>query len=212
MCRMIAHINGNKMKQSELFEAETHWFHVFKSMIDSGDVAKIGPHAVTVYLVIKSYTNYSTGRAFPSIETIVEKSGISDSQVKRELITLEKFGYITKKRIGRRNEYTLREKISIKDGSGRPSAIATWDYLPAEVQRAVADLKNAIAAGIFTEARIVHIDRLQVEVNITEVKEGGINFNIQSLGDIDKLPEIMKEKLLDAYVNAYAKHPDKSKK
>ena len=49
--------------QQELFKAETAWFHIFKTMIDNGDVARMGPYAVTVYLVIKSHTNFATGRA-----------------------------------------------------------------------------------------------------------------------------------------------------
>ena len=79
-----------KAPQQELFKAETAWFHIFKTMIDNGDVARMGPYAVTVYLVIKSHTNFATGRAFPALETIAEKSGVSLAQVKRELKTLER--------------------------------------------------------------------------------------------------------------------------
>ena len=61
-----------KAPQQELFKAETAWFHIFKTMIDNGDVARMGPYAVTVYLVIKSHTNFATGRAFPALETIAE--------------------------------------------------------------------------------------------------------------------------------------------
>ena len=46
-------------KQLDMFKAETTWFHVFVSMVENGDVAKLGPHAVTVYLVIKAYTNWT---------------------------------------------------------------------------------------------------------------------------------------------------------
>ena len=55
-----------KAPQQELFKAETAWFHIFKTMIDNGAVARMGPYAVTVYLVIKSHTNFATGRAFPA--------------------------------------------------------------------------------------------------------------------------------------------------
>lgn len=151
-------------KQAELFQAETTWFHVFKDMIDSGDVAKMGPHATTVYLVIKAHTNFSTGRAFPSIETIVAKSGISDKQVRRELRTLEELGYISKEKRGRNNVYTLREKVAITDDEGRPTAVATWDYLPSTVSHAVADLKNVLVTGELAGARIVHIEKLQVQI------------------------------------------------
>jgi len=69
--------------QAELFSAETTWFHVFKDMIDSGDMARLDGSAIKVYLVVKSYTNFSTGRAFPALELIAEKAGLSERQVIR---------------------------------------------------------------------------------------------------------------------------------
>ena len=102
-------------QQSELFKAETTWFHVFKDMIDSGDMATLDGSSIKVYLVIKSYTNFSTGRAFPALELIASKAGLSERQVMRCLIELEKLGYISKEKTGRHNTYTLREKVSIKD-------------------------------------------------------------------------------------------------
>lgn len=171
--------------QTELFEAQTTWFHIFKNMIDSGDVATMGPHACTVYLVIKAHTNYSTGLSFPAIETISEKSGISVAQVKRELVKLEALGYITKEKLGRKNSYTLREKIEIKDEQGRPSAVATWDYLPSSVAAAVADLKNVLVTG--DAAQIVHIERLTVNV----ANAGGIVLNM----DNSNIPEHLRERI-----------------
>jgi len=164
--------------QSELFQAQTTWFHVFKNMIDNGDVAKMGPYAVTTYLVIKAHTNYSTGESFPSIETIVEKSGISERQVKKDLATLEELGYITKEKKGRNNHYTLREKVDIQDAAGRPSAVATWDYLPGAVQDAVADLKNVLVTGKAENAKVVHIERLTVNI----ANSGGIVLNMENAG------------------------------
>jgi hypothetical protein len=66
---------GEPIKGDKL-SAELAWFHVFKAMIDDGEVAKIGASAFTTYCVIKSHTNFATGVAFPSIETISEKSCI----------------------------------------------------------------------------------------------------------------------------------------
>ena len=183
-----------KAPQQELFKAETAWFHIFKTMIDNGDVARMGPYAVTVYLVIKSHTNFATGGPF-LLETIAEKSGVSLAQVKRELKTLEKFGYITTEKKGRANHYTLREKIEIRDESGRPSAVATWDYLPASVSEAVADLKNVIMTGDTSGARVVHIERLTVNVANAGVV---LNFNESSiLEDVrQKSPNYSKRALL----------------
>jgi len=133
-------------------------------MVDSGDVAKMGPHALTVYVVVKSHTNFSTGRSFPSLDTIVEKSGVSRAQVMRSLTTLEGLGYLTKSKTGRNNTYSVREKVEIQDAGGRPTHVATWDYLPASVQAAVADLKNVLVSGTAADARIVHIERLIVNI------------------------------------------------
>ncbi|AOE87966.1 helix-turn-helix domain-containing protein [Pseudomonas sp. TCU-HL1] len=174
-------------------EAQTQWFHVFKSMIDQGDVAKIGPHAFTVYAVIKAHTNYSSGVAFPGIDLISEKSGVSPAQIKRELKVLEEAGYITRERVGRSNRYTLREKIQVTDEHGRPHAVATWDYVPSGVKRAVADLKNLLVAGELAGTRIVHIERLSMQINV-----GGENtqINLASLlSDLDKLPISIRSKL-----------------
>jgi DNA-binding transcriptional ArsR family regulator len=185
---------ADKQGQGELFKAETTWFHVFRDMVESGDVAKMGPHAVTVYLVIKSHTNFSTGRAFPALETIVEKSGVSIAQVKRELKTLEENGYISKEKKGRSNVYTLREKVNIMDGDGRPHAVATWDYLPSSVQHAVADLKNVLVAGDLQGAKIVHIEHLNVQINNGD---GNIQYNEaanKALAEAKKRAEEAEEK------------------
>lgn len=165
--------------QQELFEANTTWFHVFRSMVDSGDVKKLGPYAVTVYLVIKAYTNFSTGLAFPAIETISDKSGVSVPQVKRELKRLADAGYISITKKGRSNIYKLREKIELKDDAGRPAAVATWDYLPSSVAAAVADLKNVLVTGEASSAKIVHIERLTVNV----AQAGGTVINIAEMPD-----------------------------
>jgi len=152
-------------KQMDLFKAETTWFHVFVSMIENGDVAKLGPYAVTVYLVIKAFTNWKTGKAFPSIDTIVEKSGISKAQVIRSLAALTETGYLDKVKIGRKNNYTLREKVTLKDHEGRPVAFATWDYLPSTVEAARAELKRFMLTGEH-DGKILYVETLNLSVQV----------------------------------------------
>lgn len=188
----------SEQQQQELFKAETTWFHVFKSMIDSGDVAKMGPYTTTVYLVIKAHTNFSTGRSFPAIGTIASKAGISEEQVKRSLKTLEAMGYITKERHGRNNVYCLREKIEIRDDHGRPAAVATWDYLPSSVGAAMADLKNVLLTGDIAGAKIVHIDRLNIQI------ANGDNNTLTNMGDITD-PELRAS--IEALIKASKNRP-----
>lgn len=170
-------------KQIDLFKAETTWFHVFVSMIENGDVAKLGPYAVTVYLVVKAFTNWKTGRSFPSIETIVEKSGISRAQVIRSLASLTDAGYLDKAKIGRKNSYTLREKVTLKDHEGRPAAFATWDYLPSTVEAARAELKRFMLTGEH-DGKVLFVETLNLSV---QVNTGNNNVNYQ--GKLDSVTE-----------------------
>ena len=163
--------------KGDTLSAELTWFHVFKAMIDDGEMAKMGASAFATYCIIKSHSNFSTGKAFPSIETICKKSGISERQVKYDLKTLEEHGYITKEKQGRSNLYTLREKILITDESGKPAGQASWDYLPDGVRAAVADMKNVLMSGSFADAKIVRIENLQV---VIVNAEAGSNVNVNS--------------------------------
>jgi DNA-binding transcriptional MocR family regulator len=186
-------------KQAEMFKAETTWFHVFVSMIENGDVAKMGPYAVTVYLVVKAYTNWKTGRAFPSIETIVEKSGISRAQVMRSLSLLVEHGYIDKTKQGRKNNYTLREKITFKDQEGRPAACATWDYLPSTVEAARAELKRFMLSGEY-DGKVLYVEKLNLNV---QINQGDHNFNHQ--GKLDPATEAALARLKASFDQAKEK-------
>jgi DNA-binding transcriptional ArsR family regulator len=188
-------VSEEEEQQFELFQAETTWFHIFRSMMDSGDAARMGGNAFMIYCIIKGHTNFRTGRAFPSIDTIIEKSGLSKSQVLRELSTLEDMGYITRAREGRKNVYTLREKIGISDDKGRPIADATWDYVPDGVRTAVAELKHVMMTGDFKGAKIINIENMTVHFN--QANDSSVQINIQHLVDnMDKLTPELKEILL----------------
>lgn len=186
-------------KQMDMFKAETTWFHVFVSMIENGDVAKMGPYAVTVYLVVKAYTNWKTGKAFPSIETIAEKSGISRAQVMRSLALLTENGYLDKAKVGRKNSYTLREKITLKDQEGRPAACATWDYLPSTVEAARAELKRFILTGEH-DGKILFVENLNLNI---QVNQGDGNLNYQ--GKIDPATEAALARMRAAFDQAKEK-------
>lgn len=177
-------------RQGNLF-ADPTWFHVFKDMIDSGEITKMGTQAFAVYAVIKRFSHHQSGEAFPSIELIAEKVGIVPRQVMRELKTLEDMGYLTKEKVGRRNNYTLREKVTIRDTAGEAYAVASWDYAPSGVSAAVADIRNVLLQGDLMGARIVQIQHLTV--NIAKDQATQINFNQT---DFEKLPADMQAQML----------------
>lgn len=177
---------GEQNKQLNLIEPETSWFHIFRAMVDSGDVAAMGPFAVTVYLVVKSYTNWKTGRSFPTVELIAEKSGISKRQAIASLKRLEELGYVTKERQGRSNTYKLREKIELKDDQGRPAATASWDYLPSTVRDAVAELKQFTVTGRSDSLNVIHIENLTLQI---QQVFGGENIHQNNMIDPNALPD-----------------------
>lgn len=181
------------MKQSQmpLFEAQTSWFHVFKAMVDSGDVANMGPYAVTVYLVIKAYTNWKTGKSWPGIDLLVEKSGVSKAQVKRSLGVLCEKGYLVKEKVGRHNVYKLREKVPVFESidGGRPVAEATWDYLPSTVKQAVAELRNFQVSGDAAGLQVVHIDHLVLNLQVNHPHANAAQNNVNAPLDWASVPD-----------------------
>ncbi len=177
-------------QQGQLLEAKTSWFHVFRSMIDCGDCAKMGEAAVMLYLVIKSYTNWSTGKSWPEHKVLMEKTGYSVAKVNRCLRVLEENGYVTRQKVGRTNQYILREKFDITDGDGRPCATATFDYLPSIVTDAQAELKNFLLSGGDADGlKYVKIDTLNITLNIqnnnesSEITQNNYNFNTSEIQD-----------------------------
>ena len=175
-----------KDKQQPLLQAETTWFHVFRHMIESGDMAHMGGSAFMIYSTVKAYTNWDTGVSFPSLELLCEKTGLSKSQTLRCLHTLETMGYIVKEKVGRSNTYTLREKIVINDHEGRPAAAATWDYLPNGVREAQAELKNFLMTGDAADAKVVHIQNLTININTQVINDSAVGTQINS----EKYPHI----------------------
>jgi DNA-binding transcriptional MocR family regulator len=147
---------------------------------------------VTVYLVVKAYTNWKTGKAFPSIDTIVEKSGISRAQVIRSLALLTDHGYLDRAKVGRKNSYTLREKVTLKDQEGRPAAFATWDYLPSTVEAARAELKRFMLTGEH-EGKILFVETLNLNVQFNT----GDN-NLINQGKLDPTTEASLARLKEA--------------
>jgi len=165
--------------QAPDMHAKTRWFHLFRAMIDSGDLARMDGSTFKVYAVIKAHTDMQTGAAFPGVETIAETCGLSRMQVWRALQHLEELGYVTKTKRGRHNVYQLREKISITDGKGRAIARASWDYIPSLVQAAVADVRQVLLSGDLAGAKVVHIEHVHIQVNVNEVQPGGVANNLQ---------------------------------
>lgn len=151
----------------------TQFFHIFQAMRESGDVAAMGPHAFTVYSIIKSYVGIENPTAFPSIEQLVEDVGFSKSTVIRSIQKLVEMGYVHKEMVGRNAQYTVQERIPIVNESGEVQTTATWEYIPkfaVETVNELVELLKGNADPSGAGMKYVHIGHLQVV--ISQLEEG----------------------------------------
>lgn len=147
------------------------WFHIFRSMIDNGDVVKLGSGAVLTYLVIKSYVDFDKGISFPSLDLIAVKSGQSVRSVSNHIKKLEELGYVRKiKQSKKGNVYRLREKVPVevynKDKKEKEPVMATWDYVPMGVSQAMTDIRKLMVSGEIPSGSSVHIENLSVNIQV----------------------------------------------
>jgi len=194
--------SGKKQMGFPKWEPTTRWFHIFRSMIDSGDVIKLGSGAMLTYLVIKSYVDFEKGISFPSLDLIAVKSGASVKTVHKHIKKLIELGYVRKldtKRKG--NVYKLREQVPIEllddDKKNLVPMIASWDYVPVGVAEAMKDIRKVMIGGNLPEGSQVHIENLTVNVQVNPSAELAIqNLNLDDI----KNKEIRKafERMLNA--------------
>lgn len=183
------------IEQGELFRADTTWFHVFHALLRSKGWAEMSPAAAKIYITAKGFVNWKTGAAFPSLDTLEDYSGLSRPTITKALKELEELGHIRSvKTAGKKTIYTMLERVPITGADGRPSAVATFDYLPGMVKEAVAELKNVLIKGELADGKHIHIETLNLTVNIgTNVAAGN-----QTIVDVDGLEELRKiRKMLD---------------
>ena len=167
------------MSDNNKLIADTSFFSVFRELIDNGTVSELGVYAWTTYTVIKSYTNYNSGEAFPSIGTIASKSGISEVEIKRSLKKLEEKGLLKKRKEGRSNIYTLTEIVTLNDDDNQAVAKATFNYVPSQIKDTLAELRDVLLSGDLKGTKSIHIEHLQVNiVNNTANDNATINNNL----------------------------------
>jgi hypothetical protein len=192
--------------------AETTFFHVFRSMFGTGDVKKMGVNAYAIYGALKYHADFKTGEAYPGIPVLMGLTGVGRKGTMDALEVLVAMGYCTKTRRGRAgNEYLLREKIAIEDAEGAIVAQGSFDYMPLGIKRAVHDLKHVLLTGDLNGAKIINIERLTINVlsdnayqvngNVT-VGRGGDHMTAEEiLAEMDRLPPAQRAALRSAFVH-----------
>jgi DNA-binding transcriptional regulator YhcF (GntR family) len=145
-------------------DADTSWFVTFRAMFLQGTVAKIGAIPYCVYSCIKAHADFHDGLSIPSQKDIAAQTGLSERQIQRALKVLEEEGLITKSREWKRNVYRLKEKIVLED----QNTVITWDHLPAAFRKARQELHNYLMTGDAKDAKIIHIEKLELTINLAQ--------------------------------------------
>lgn len=179
-------------QQLEIFTADASWFHIFKELIRNKTWAKLSASATKLYPVIKSFINHQSGSAFPSIDTLEEFSGLSRPSIIKALKELEVEGLLIKSTNGRNSNYSVVEKFDVKNEQGKPTASVSFDYMPAYVKDAVAELRNFVAE----DGKVNYIKIEYLTLNIINGEHGTVNNNNQIVTPEDaikSMKEILKK-------------------
>lgn len=185
------------IEQSELFKTDIGWFHIFKELIRNKTWARLSSNSKSLYPVIKAYANHKSGEAFPSIDTLQEFSGLARASVMKALKELEVEGLLAKSgAAGRHNNYSLIEKFEVTDSEGRPAASVTFDYMPALVGDAVAELKNFMAKGMtMPDGKTQFIKIENLTLNITQnIVDKQINSSGVGAAELAKIQALLNKK------------------
>lgn len=138
-----------KEEQGDLFKADLSWFHIFKELVRNGTWASLSPNAKAIYPVIKTFVNWESGDAFPSIDTLEQFSGVSRPSVVKALKELEGMGLLFKEsKRGKGSSYTLIEKFAVQDQSGNIATEISFDYTPRDLEKAIVEIKQFLASGL----------------------------------------------------------------
>ena len=89
------------------------WFKITNAMIDDGTMARLGNAALRVFLVLSRMAN-SEGMAWPSVATLVERTGCSRRDVFRAIRELEQAKLVTRRSGGgqrRTNWYRVNQTV-----------------------------------------------------------------------------------------------------
>jgi hypothetical protein len=166
--------------QDELWDelkVEHHWFHVVRSMIVRNKIAEMGVNAWAVYCVLKGYTALNTGRTWPSQDTIAQHIGVSVDTVGRALDRLIDLKIVEKRKLGRRNQYSLLEAIPMTNNEGAIVAVGQRQYQPMQFQSFMSELKAFAKNGTMpTDGNV------KITLNVNLIQQGdNSTVNIQQV-------------------------------
>jgi hypothetical protein len=151
-----------------MLSTDTSWLHIFKELVRSGKWASLSPSAAKLYVVVKAYSNWDSGVAFPTIDAMCKFSGLSRATLIKALNELVEAKLVRKDNApGHAGRYCIQEHFDIADPSGNPHSHVSFDYIPGGITEAIAQLKNFVATGAAPDGgiQIIQIETLNIQIN-----------------------------------------------
>ena len=165
-----------------------YWVHILHDFVLSGEAAAVGPYGTTIYMVLHTLADRSTGHIKVGLTQIAQLSGCSRSEAHRAIGVLVARGHAEKieQCEKRRGQYRLKHKFG--DYS--------WLYSPyneREVHKAIESNKPSSVNSITVNLQIVESGGCGIQINAdskTDVSPDLLNLVIKHLQSQDPMTRL----------------------
>lgn len=157
------------------------------------------PKDLLVYVCIKSFMNKETKECFPSLETIVDLSGISKPTVRKSIDKLKELGYISVRREGRKNVYKFNPYKNFEPFSY--SFLEKKDLSPNEKAYLIAT-QQYMFKDVDGEGKLTFSDtQLSDKINLSYNSITKYNKSLKEKGYLDIIRTGVKDKETGIFIN-----------
>ena len=131
------------VKQLPLWSFNLKHVPVLRAMFESGECAEMGGSCFLLWVCLKTYSDWDTGVAYPSIKTLSEKLGQSTKSTTNQIKRLEEMGYVRKHKAQGKNLYRVIDKFKVEEvTTGNTETEIENTYVPRQFPKTMANLKK----------------------------------------------------------------------
>lgn len=175
-------------QQMDLFGFDLTFIKMLRQQVFDGEVADIGPNALSVLVVLRALAPVSGISTHPTLETIMDYTGIGKKAVREAIKKLTARKYIEVLKIGRKNVYKLLEKVKLEslEPDKREDQIATLPYGATETRKHFSALATYAKTGELDKGSPIIINNLDLTINYNASGGSAVFINARELDQIPK--------------------------
>lgn len=173
-------VNVKEKKETAMSALDKFTF----DLVERHAFQKLGTEAIAVLLGIHHQFSMTemldelsgeNSRGTTTVETLKELIKLDSNVIERGLNALYLNGYLSKESFIKDGSsvdaYKLREKTWLYASTGEVVGELSWEkHFPSKLAN-IAELKNLVASNTFGDARVVHIENLQINVGNSSVND-----------------------------------------